>query len=976
MMQAILRRSTTRGILHLGSPHHGRVTGDGDAFGTPRVEFLDGEGPSQLLDQIEVFAIPRIRRALDSHGCLLWQDLDLATGTLRRHRTPLDGIDPHGDGTGLEFELCTDDRGIQLFLDAELGSGPWVSIGPQDEPSADQTALVGWSVALPELRWRALRHRHGQPVIEVVWSCEGLNSSWRRLLHGLRPQVDCRLSDGLVATLSPRPHSPSPTPGTEDGRCVYSGYASLPDGGLRATRWITLEPPLTVVDADEEPRSPFTAELTMTLETYDLRAHIGGRMTRLVADGDLGVPIDFEIHTRDDVLLPLELPAGTVPGVPWDLAVSAVTGDTGGSGTAGGTPTADPATRVAHRRWRLHTLDPAPGTADELDARGCWRDLDWASEDGGAWSFVLGAPEHGPPPCLRRIDRRRAAIGWALDHDAEDEWLCLATPCWSPSGSLHRHYAFPLDDSFDYTSEVTVPIADLAEPFAVEAGSELPSRRLFLGPRDWRWHGEGRRGVSGPLEEDHGSVALGELGGSVRWRHPSTGAGSATDAGGARGDRFAVPPPPTDWAGGSAPVLLLDPADPMRWGGLYAPSPVPWEALEPVSPVSLGGNDLLLVPGRDSAALWIDLWGYVDRYDRRETRFSHGGRRSTHGITWINGAGGGGGLRLFPEGDPLLRSFSPVYAVRDPSPHAFILDPGEPRPTLRLGHRLIDGDGPKVLEIGPRTFVRWQVGDDTPPTDFQPGRIPGSRFQVPETLDGRTLWLTLEQLRGDRGRGAGYVLSWNATAGWRFRGFFIQRDEAIVLGSVGHGPHTLRIHLAEQGCGPQGGFRLTYDGETLQWSDQTPETVRQAVGLAEIQRWQDHRYFDPQSPPQALVSYDIRPLGEDPWTFELFEGVTTGEPGRVHGLGVWEVVDEVGAGLHHAVRHLLADGESVATGQGRPQAAPRVTSHPAAGPAQRPAGVLGSRDPSSGFEPSGHESFVSPPRQGQRFLRDDDDDGF
>ncbi len=905
-------RPRYRGVIHLGpSSDEGR----------PEIEFSGGEGPEQVMDQVQDFAVSEIRKCIEPLGPFLrWQELDLEAGVLRRHRSSI--------RDRLEFVLCPDDRGIELVLgDGEERVRPWVPLMPHAEPGAEQRAQIGWKVAEPRLTWRYFQTRYAPPAIELTWSCGSLPGEWAARVLARAGHLDCRIGDGSGDDLRCRMDP------TRDGLLVYRGYLPLPiDDRRPASRRLALRQPLVVVG----PESGFgqlqlDEEVPATVAALDFRALVGDRPTRLVARADLDRPFAAEIVTGGDVTLPGTIRAGTIPGVPWTLVVTATgvespagSPGTGANGTPPGTgavkasPPRDPAEAANRQRWLLKA-QPQPGR------RGSWDEVTW---QGGPpeLAFGLGSFDPARAPRITRIENRRASVGWRIEADDDGGRMCLSVPHWVPvgcpqqvaspetgaggtspgvgtEGAPRRDGASP-GNSFDYAAEVRAPLSGLEERFVIDQRSELPYHRLFLGPRRWRFRDE----VDGEIA---GGEALGEGAGCVRWRR----AGSDGD----------FDTSPTDWAGGSAPVLLVkgDGDDPLQWGGLYAPRAVPWDAMDEVSPEPASGTrDILLVPRSSprrgangttsrSTAIWIDLWGFVCRYDVRPVTFARSHGETSEITAWFAGTG----LELFPQpGGYLLRSFSPLYAVRDPEPRTFSLQPASPRPILRVGRELVAGTGSRHpgraltehrpgqaptdfrLEIGGETYLHCQVAAAGElPRAFEPGRVPGTPLRL-DRMSHRVAWFAVEQRDGEAGRRAGYLLSWDATGGWRFRGFFAHRDAAVELGVVGRGDSSRRVMLGDEGASCMTAFRLTLDAGGVHWSDGTPEPVRRALTPEMIRQWETC-HFTPERRPAPLAGYGLRirqqASGGEPWIFELTGG-TTPEAGAPAGIRVWELQGEAG----------------------------------------------------------------------------------
>ncbi len=883
-------RSRYRGVIHFYPA---------DADSRPEIEFLGGEGPEQLMNQIQDVAVPEIQKNIEPLGPFLrWQELDLETATLRRHRSPFHDR--------FEFVICPDEMGIQLILPAAAGAPaagapaaavpdvesrarPWVPLRPLAEPEGDQLAAIGWSVAEPEFKWRYLQTRYAPPTIEMSWSCASLPVSWAAQVLSRLGHLDCVFGDGERCSMNP----------TRDGLLVFRGFYPLPAGSTRpACLPVRLEHPLLVAGPDgspeaatagDDPSHALDEEVPATVEALDVRALIDGRPTRLVAGSDLVRRFEAEVMTDEDALLPDLIPAGAIPGLPWPLAVASAGFDDDADGGAGEAETGG-------RRWRL---TPRLRAGDEPDLeRGRWRDVTWRGEP-PSLIFGLGSFDASRAPRITHIENRRANVAWRIEASDEGHRLCLCVPHWVPVGCPGQVALPPRDAAaesggFDYGAEVRARLDGLAERFVIDQSSELPGNRLFLGPRRWRFRDQRDRRIDGE--------ALGEGAGCVRWRRPA-------GAGGGRRELT-----PTDWAGGSAPVLLLpkDRGEPLDWGGLYAPRRVPWDALEEVrAEPTPDPEEVLLVPRPPSpevaSAVWIDLWGFVCRYDVHRTLFTRSRGEPRRPTLWIARTG----LELFPRRRGyLLRSFSPLYAVRDPEPRVFSLRPGAPRPTLHVGHELDAvarpagrrAEAPLVLEVGAETFVRHQLtGAGEVPASFESGRVPGTRLRL-DRVGSRTVWLAVEQRRGEEGRQAGYLLSWDAAAGWLFRGFFAHEGAAAELGETRRGERRRRVFLGGEGTSRVSTFRLTLDLRGAHWSD-APEAVSAYTTPEMLDAWEND-HFVPERRPAPLQGYGTRILqqaqADQPWIFEFFDRASQADADLPPGIRVWEMhaaADEELAGV-------------------------------------------------------------------------------
>lgn len=886
----MLLKSGFHGVIHLLASAQG---------GLPEVEFEGGEGPGEVMDQIESFALPWIKKSIDPAGpSLLWEEIDPEAGEVRRRRTLLE--------SRLEFELCRDDRGIELLLAAAGGRGrAWVPLSPLAEPGRRQRSVLGWSVEEPRFLWRYVAIG-GAPTIEITWGCGSIHRSWAEEVERRFPALRCRLGPKSVCTLSRVP----------DGPLSYRGHFPLSrDSWLPARRRLGLDLPLVVSTEDRAARRAVDDEVPVTVDALDFRAVVGGVPTRLVSLDDLAERFVAEVLTAEESLLPDEIPAGMIAGLPWTLTVERHATETAAPSSNGGVRAHPAASR--HRRW---TLRPQSGD-------GYWGQVDWKDYP-PRLGFGLGSADPGRAPEIARIPDRKATVGWRVaGSDADGELLCFTVPYWVPMGELGAVAALPCrDHGFDYASEVRAKIDGLEERFAIDPGSEIPRNRVYLDPRHWRFYDES----AGEVRD---AEALGEVNGYVRWLRPASG----TNGEGHRGRREVSP---TDWASGSAPVLLVRrPAkdvaerDVLDWGGLWAPEAVPWGALEEVRPERTG-FDLVLTPRSSLAAVWISLWGFVCRYDRHPVIFSQTRREPQEVVTWIARTG----LDLFPragaafgdrrrpaEGDGgagqafLLRSFSPLYAVRDRDPRIFALEPGGPRPVLRLGREL-HGDGGRAGElrsfrVGESTYLRFHVAPTgRRPELFSTGRIPGRALLLPRDDGAEVVWLAVKQQREKAARSpeAGYLLSWDGAAGWRFRGFFAEHDAAVELGKVRLGDQTSRVFLGDERRAGRRAFRLTIDREGHSWSEATPDEVAGRVTAEMIAEWERHYYTRDRLPP-PLSDYEVRILGQSsgggPWTFELLEREHVFALDPPPGIRVWEP-QEGAAEEHLAGVRMLGEEEA------------------------------------------------------------------
>ena len=865
--------------------HRGRIRRLGSPSEEPEI-FFEGEGRLSALDSIQSYGITQIRNAVktDSEGepRLIWEELDLEARLIRRHSTPFDGE--------LLFEVTQDQPGLELIL-PDLERRPWVPLQPAEMPEPSQPA-IGWHTPVePVLSWSYRQGMRKSVLLEVEWSFVGLYRSWVRAVLETVGSLACQV-DSLELSLQ----------GSRDGELVFRSVKALDEpAALPAVRRLRLEPPLELVeDLLEEPRGPFDGKVPVTVAAGDFRATIEGAATRLVADSDLPLPFAAEVITSSEVVLPGSLPAGLVGAAPWEIRVS-------GPNTieADGLASSSP-----RRLWRLE-----PG--DRRGRAGSWEEI-WPAEE-PVLGFALGTADPREAPVIERVVHRQATVGWRIDPWEDQELLCLSVPQWLPAGHAECK-PLPLHpQGFRYVSRVTAQMRGLDEPFTVDSSSELPLTRLFFGPDRWRIYDE-----SG--HEVESAEALGEVGGYVRWRRcdgrdPASPEGSRQD--------LLVP---TDWAGGSPPVLVVAEPGPgiARWGGLFAPAAVPWDALRETPPrMSAQSRDVLLATQPEMPALWIDLWGFVCRYDRQRVTFLQTGQDGQPITAWIASRG----LPLFPRGgrtgDFLLRSFNPLYVEEDREAVTLDFSPSSPRPTLRLGKGLLE-DAPRVFELGKQIQVRMQVGEaEKVPETFSRGKIPGNRTRLKQPIGEGALWLAIEQAPGESHQ-RGYLLSWSASQGWLFRGFFTVPGGRVELGTVRHdlGGETLDVSPVQLCDGPVGlSFQLTI-GKEIEWSKGAPETLRQKISDKEISVWANRFSLARDRVPAALESFEIQVLTQDPAVLEFTEPMELVR----HDLGIrlWEPrdrqLDELSPKARARHIEVSPKGESPRDG------IPKLLRHPAGAP--------------------------------------------
>ena len=936
LLQMSVLRSDYRGVI--------RLLAATDA--NPEIEFQGGEGPEQVMDQIQGFAVPRIRAAIAAQGPdLLWQELDLDAGIVRRHRSRLDDR--------LEFTLCPDDHGIELILDrADASSAstrrPWVPLSPAMEPGREHLAVIGWSAGEPTFRWRYVRSRYAPPTIEMTWSCSGLPRIWSEQIRQRTPALDCRFGRRQRHRID----------AAQGDGLSYRGYGALPPGSARPAFFrVSLEQPLVVLEADSEAsRHVLDADVPVTIEALDFRALLDGRATRLVEGADLRKPFAAEVWVAEEIALPDEIPAGMLAGLPWTLRVeSAGTApqlrDPGESGQAS-----------MPQRW---LLTPRP---DDGRTSGCWGEVAWR-DDPPTLLFGCGDFEAFRAPRIARVDSRRARVGWRLETGGDDPLLCLSLPHWLPVGCPRPPALLDAGGGSDYAAEVRADIGGLGERFAIDQLSEVPRRRIFLGPRRWRFRDD--RGA----EIDDGE-ALGEVAGWVRWRRPTHLTPDPGEAG-SNGSS------PTDWAGGSAPVLLLRQASgsTLDWGGLYVPEALPWASLDEVRPQATA-DGVLLTSRSPLPAIWIDLWGFVCRYDEQPMVFAQSQAQPCEATGWVARQG----LPLFPrQQGVLLRSFNPLYAVRDSEPRRLGLCPTRPRPTLHVGSEIARTRSLRSLDVGAETYLRWQIAEpDRLPDSFGLGQVPGVALALADSIGRRVLWLALEQKLAASGPQAGYLISWDSGNSWRFRGFFARRGGMVELGRASSGGDGARVYLGDDSASRRPTFSLSVGADGAAWSDSTPAHVASSVGPEVLRRWEKH-YFAHRRRPAPLRDFEMRSrrqsVADEAWIFD-FHATDDAGTDRVAGIRAWQTRGD----LHEDGAVVRTLGLDPPAGEAAASAAGPAPAHPAADLCEtrqvRLAESAGGPRGTPDAEPAASPASEPPTPQAtaaaapRRILRADDDDDF
>ena len=809
-------------------------------------------------DPLEKTVIPALNGALRGAAderYLLWEELEAGPGNLARlvrHRTPLGTELPFVQtGLGVSF-VVEQPEGSEEAGDSDSGfldRHPWIPNMPEGPMPPKAVAQIGWSPAKPQFWWfYGQSSEGGPPAIEVSWRLEGLPVNWLEegLVH--LQEVPC-LIDGESFPLMRRETS---------GVLWFHGRLPLAaDAGRPPRRQFHLRAPLVVVEGGTS-FGDIEGLQVATVEAADYVAILPDRETRLVTRADLDLSLEAEVLVVSHVLLPETLPAAEL-GLPWDLEATAL----GEVERELKPPTQ--AVSEGPQVWRRWQLRPRLGGA----VTATWREVFPGAylEEEPCISFGLGASVEAPE--IRHVADRTATITWNIGNrnsgrflpqgaEGHDTPLYFCTPQWLPSGyPLDTPLPIPVDE-FEFQPEVEATFRGLRERFHLDPSSELPRCRLLLEADRWRsWREEG--------EELYASIVLGAAEGYVRWRR-------------APGRR----PRPADWARGSAPVLLVEKVGEQvdTWGGLYVPpgessAEVPWVHLEEVLPAWDGELRRYSLTVRPTATMvWLALWGFLSRFDRRKISVQAIGSRKSL-VAWISDAG----LPLFPpRRDLLLRSFSPLYCIKNrDKPRRLHLDASIPRPTLEIGEDLFSEDGLRSIQLSKTTRMWTQIVErDERPDDFGwPGNPGGKPFLLKEDLAGRVLWLLLERpldpsATSREEHELRLVLSWDRDRGWCFRGFYDEPSVPVPLGPVyGIGPASeatpvqspVRPAPLESGFPMvlddgrnQRQFHLVFENGCPKWHGDTPKEAL-AVSPKELLRWAEE-YFDRSHTPAALARFD------------------------------------------------------------------------------------------------------------------------
>ena len=208
------------------------------------------------------------------------------------------------------------------------------------------------------------------------------------------------------------------------------------------------------------------------------------------------------------------------------------------------------------------------------------------------------------------------------------------------------------------------------------------------------------------------------------------------------------------------------------------------------------------------------------------------------------------------------------------------------------------------------------------PDEFSPGRIPGRALLLPAEASRQVLWLAVKQLREEKAAKiweAGYLISWDAREGWRFRGFFAQQDAAVELGRVCLGGEPARVFLGDESRAGRRAFRLTIDEARYAWDDPTPGVIADDVTADMVAEW-ERRYYARDHLPPPLAPYEVRiirqPSPDGPWIFEFLEPEHVFDLDPPSGIRVWEPQEGAADQMLAGVRLLGGDDTETRGGAG------------------------------------------------------------
>jgi hypothetical protein len=750
---------------------------------------------------------PALRRADDGAWVLPWERLDPVSGTLGREEFPL--------GEGLFLDAWQDD-GVYLSL-GPGGARIWFSESPDARPGLPALGSVGWHDHDAELTWSYRRRGEGRELV-VEWCFPRLPPHWVDAVQAAwGGEIACETG---TLRFSLRRH-----PGE---RLAASGRVRVPgDEPLPLRRRFVLAPPLRRVGPDEV-GGRVEMEETASVSVLELSALVDGVETQVVADADRKKPFRVLLVTEADVELPDRIERERWPAVGWELRV-----------TRDPPVPRDEPLGVGRRAWLLEPASPGEETE--------WGEVAW--EPLKVLAFALegdGAGAAGPH--IERVAERTARIAWRLDRlpprgrerEGASSPLAVVVPeavpatagtPWPPRSEVLQ---------LDHGRYFQIRSGNVVERIPLSDSAEFPHERLLLGPDDWAMHTE-----SGAAVGDDG-VVLGEVGGHVRWRLPSS----------AR-ERPRVSP--ARWALGRGPVLLVrrDQPPATAWGGLYVPSaafegversdPDPWH--HEIEPRVVAGREGFSLTAGTGARLWLSLWGYVDRYERVELAFKGRGPVTA----WLAAAG----LPLFPRRErQLLRAFAPVHAVRDDGAGFAVHAPALLRPTLVIGREVVQGER---LEVWPREEALLRVAFHTPgPRPMVPFSfglaLQRDRRHRQALPSGQEVWIAVQHpARDSTAHQAGLLLSWRAEDdGWTLRGLFAGVDGLARLGPVRSGPQSDAVPVF-LGDGRAPSFTLKV-GDEIECSEHTPKKVKN-LRPARIFTWVNEHGCARKYAPKELSGY-------------------------------------------------------------------------------------------------------------------------
>lgn len=745
--------------------------------------------PRTALARMERALRGRLAAALIPDGSgewtLRWEELDLEKGIVRQREAAV--------GVRIPCLLSLEKGAVRLH---PAGDDGWVSaIGSDDSESV--LTRTGWETHVPRLDWRYVSAGAAARV-RMRWSAVGLPELWKQRIGEKWPVLRCVIAGAGEARLVYTPATVLEYEGT---------FTTDSNAELVERRSFEIEQALQLQLRDGS-LSGTTFNEPASFDVRDIHADTRSGWSRYVADTDTELPVTLAVFVPEGALLPEFLTCGR---------------------NVDGTSVL----RARRLGGRLpppafaRDIEPPPTTPVGTEAWLLQSDQTWDSLFSGAreWQVPSGSGTVAAHACVWRVPDRRTRRAFVVTQ-AENELLAQISEEWMVPGAgggttLGREAKV---DRFG----PRVPLVEngLQEWFDRDSGSGLPQIRLLLGPDSWSVYAGG--------EVVSAASVYGDVGGGVRWRLKS--------------DERRLPRA-ADWASAGVPVLVTRPGDPLCWGGLHVPEPVPWTILRPIQPQS--HSPVIRIPATPGVlGLWIDLGGHVAGYERAGAVLVSATGAETHVVLWVARTP----LPLFPKADAtLLRSFAPLHVVRD-SAEPFLLhysaNPDSPRPTLRMGSALVDGNRPSAMKLGGGTHIASAWSSQQPPARFAGDAIPGMHSSLEG--EGHTLWLALEVPHGavaSAGR-SGYLLRWDAENGWSLGGFFAAPGAPIWLGASAVDGHAIVLEEAEPRASE---FRLVLErGAEPRWEGAPLPELPSADALRD---WIEGQRMEFQLRPEPLQGY-------------------------------------------------------------------------------------------------------------------------